>query len=50
MTARLHRFPVTSDHPTQLVLGLEGVGIRKPRRRRKAAIAPMPTPDLRVVA
>lgn len=43
--ARLVTLPVTSAVPTQLVLGLDGVGIRKPRRKRSRGRHPwMPSP------
>ena len=35
MTARVIRFPVTSAEPIQLVLALDGVGIREPKRRKR---------------
>lgn len=44
---RIVTLSVTSAVPTQLVLGLDGVGIRKPRRKRSRGRHPwLPAPKV----
>lgn len=44
MNRRIARLPIVPlAAPVQLVLGLDGIGIREPgRKRRKARLVPMP--------